>query len=57
VSQQLLREGIGMTSRRTRERLLNRLQDQGIHDEAVLETIVETPRHLFIDEALSHKAY
>src|SRR6056300_1059460 len=46
-----------MTSRRTRERLLNRLQNQGITDEAVLETIVETPRHLFIDEALSHKAY
>ncbi len=57
MSQHLLREGIGMTSRRTRERLLNRLQDQGITDEAVLETIVETPRHLFIDEALSHKAY
>src|SRR6056300_1889837 len=46
-----------MTSRRTRERLLVRLKQQGIKDEAVLETIVETPRHLFIDEALSHKAY
>lgn len=50
-------EGIGMTSRRTRERLLVRLKQQGIKDEAVLETIVETPRHLFIDEALAHKAY
>lgn len=50
-------EGIGMTSRRTRERLLLRLQQQGVKDEAVLETIMETPRHLFIDEALAHKAY
>ena len=53
----LIRRGIGMTSRRTRDRLVQRLRDQGVTDEAVLETIAETPRHLFIDEALSHRAY
>jgi protein-L-isoaspartate(D-aspartate) O-methyltransferase len=46
-----------MTSKRTRERLVSRLREQGIADEAVLEVISETPRHLFIDEALSHRAY
>ncbi|NVK02085.1 MAG: protein-L-isoaspartate O-methyltransferase, partial [Oceanospirillaceae bacterium] len=46
-----------MTSKRTRERLVSRLRAQGIADEAVLEVISETPRHLFIDEALSHRAY
>jgi protein-L-isoaspartate(D-aspartate) O-methyltransferase len=56
VSEQL-HQGIGMTSKRTRDRLIARLREQGITDEAVLETIAETPRHLFIDEALSHKAY
>lgn len=53
----LLRQGIGMTSRRTRDRLIQRLRDQGIKDEAVLEAICEIPRHLFIDEALAHRAY
>lgn len=53
----VLRQGIGMTSKRTRERLVSRLREQGIADEAVLEVISETPRHLFIDEALSHRAY
>lgn len=53
----VLRQGIGMTSKRTRERLVSRLRAQGIADEAVLEVISETPRHLFIDEALSHRAY
>lgn len=53
----VLRQGIGMTSKRTRERLVNRLREQGIRDEAVLEVIAETPRHLFIDEALAHRAY
>lgn len=53
----LLRQGIGMTSKRTRERLVKRLRDQGIRDEAVLEVIAETPRHLFIEEALAHRAY
>lgn len=51
------REGIGMTSRRTRERLLERLVDDGIKDERVLEAIIHTPRHLFIDEALASRAY
>lgn len=53
----LLRQGIGMTSKRTRERLVKRLREQGIKDDAVLEVISETPRHLFIEEALSHRAY
>ncbi|EAR63063.1 L-isoaspartate protein carboxylmethyltransferase type II [Oceanospirillum sp. MED92] len=49
--------GIGMTSQRTRDRLINRLRDQGIKDERVLEVMRNTPRHIFIDEALSHRAY
>ena len=46
--------GIGMTSQRTRLRLIERLKAQGIVDEQVLEAMTETPRHLFVDEALSH---
>lgn len=46
-----------MTSERTRERLVQRLRDQGIQDRHVLETIRTTPRHIFLDEALSHRAY
>jgi protein-L-isoaspartate(D-aspartate) O-methyltransferase len=53
----VIRQGIGMTSKRTRDRLIARLREQGVRDEAVLEVMAETPRHLFIDEALSHKAY
>lgn len=49
--------GIGMTSMRTRKRLLERLREQGIRSEPVLKVIAETPRHLFLDKALSHKAY
>lgn len=49
--------GIGMTSLRTRERMIKRLQEQGIKDVRVLEAIKETPRHIFLDEALSHRAY
>lgn len=49
--------GIGMTSQRTRERLIQRLQDQGISSQPVLDVIRMTPRHLFVDEALSHRAY
>ena len=49
--------GIGMTSQRTRERLIGRLQDQGIRDLQVLDAIRNTPRHLFVDEALAHRAY
>src|SRR5262245_48678808 len=49
--------GIGMTSARTRERLVQRLRDQGIRNEAVLAQIRNVPRHVFIDEALATRAY
>ena len=49
--------GIGMTSQRTRDRLVDRLRRDGIRNSAVLETIRNTPRHLFVDEALSSRAY
>src|SRR5210317_452205 len=52
-----IRQGIGMTSRRTRDRLVQRLIEQGIHNQAVLEQIRNVPRHLFVDEALSSRAY
>jgi protein-L-isoaspartate(D-aspartate) O-methyltransferase len=50
-------QGIGMTSQRTRDRLIERLTEQGITDKAVLSVIRGTPRHIFLDEALSHRAY
>ncbi len=50
-------QGIGMTSARTRDRLVNRLKDHGIRSSAVLEQIRNVPRHLFVDEALSSRAY
>ena len=46
-----------MTSQRTRERLIQRLYDEGLSNANVLEVIRRTPRHLFVDEALSHRAY
>lgn len=46
-----------MTSRRTRERLVQRLAEQGIDDSAVLEALRNVPRHLFLDEAMAHQAY
>ena len=49
--------GIGMTSARTRERLVQRLQEQGIADLRVLDRIRNVPRHLFVDEALATRAY
>ncbi|HED16634.1 MAG TPA: protein-L-isoaspartate(D-aspartate) O-methyltransferase [Gammaproteobacteria bacterium] len=49
--------GIGMTSERTRGRLIQRLRDMGIKNEQVLATILNTPRHLFVDEALASRAY
>jgi protein-L-isoaspartate(D-aspartate) O-methyltransferase len=49
--------GIGMTSARTRERLVQRLKEQGIGNEQVLDRIRNVPRHLFVDEALSSRAY
>jgi protein-L-isoaspartate(D-aspartate) O-methyltransferase len=51
------RQGIGMTSARTRDRLVQRLRDHGIRSEAVLEQIRNVPRHLFVDEALASRAY
>ena len=50
-------QGIGMTSRRTRARLIQRLRQAGITDERVLATMEELPRHIFLDEALAHRAY
>jgi len=50
-------EGIGMTSRRTRERLVARLKEQGIRHPDVLRIMLETPRHLFVEEALASRAY
>ncbi len=49
--------GIGMTSSRTRLRMVERLREQGIRDEMVLAAMYEVPRHLFIDEALASRAY
>jgi protein-L-isoaspartate(D-aspartate) O-methyltransferase len=49
--------GIGMTSQRTRERLIQRLVEQGIANPRVLDVLRSTPRHLFLDEAMAHRAY
>lgn len=49
--------GIGMTSQRTRERMVDRLREQGIHDETVLSAMSAVPRHVFIEEALASRAY
>ena len=49
--------GIGMTSQRTRGRLIERLREQGIKDETVLAAMFEVPRHSFVDEALASRAY
>ena len=49
--------GIGMTSARTRDRLVERLRAHGIRSEAVLNQIRKVPRHLFVDEALASRAY
>lgn len=49
--------GIGMTSERTRRRLTEKLREQGITDERVLSAMTATPRHMFVDEALSSRAY
>jgi protein-L-isoaspartate(D-aspartate) O-methyltransferase len=50
-------QGIGMTSLRTRERLVERIRRHGVRDPRVLERILNTPRHLFVDEALASRAY
>ena len=49
--------GIGMTSQRTRTRMIERLRTQGIGDERVLAAIAAVPRHLFVEPALAHRAY
>ena len=49
--------GVGMTSQRVRDRLIERLRDGGIRDERVLNAIRTVPRHLFVDEALATRAY
>lgn len=49
--------GIGMTSQRTRARMIERLREQGIRNEAVLAAIAAVPRHLFVEEALASRAY
>ena len=51
------RQGIGMTSQRTRERLVDQLIALGVQDVRVLDIMRSTPRHLFLDEALAHRAY
>jgi len=57
MNQGVRHAGIGMTSARTRDRLVQRLQEQGIHDLRVLERIRNLPRHIFVDEALASRAY
>jgi len=57
MNETIQREGIGMTSLRTRRRLVERLRQDGIASEAVLGAMQNTPRHLFVDQALAHKAY
>ena len=52
-----LLRGVGMTSQRTRDRMVTRLAEQGIVDERVLDVMACEPRHLFLDEALAHRAY
>ncbi len=49
--------GIGMTSQRTRMRMIDRLREKGIKDESVLAAVFAVPRHLFVDEALASRAY
>ena len=49
--------GIGMTSTRTRARMVERLREQGIRDEGVLSAMAAVPRHIFVEEALAIRAY
>ncbi len=53
----MMSHGAGMTSARTRERLIGRLREQGIRDEETLAALASIPRHLFVDEALATRAY
>lgn len=49
--------GIGMTSQRTRARMVERLRERGIANDLVLAAMAAVPRHVFIEEALAHRAY
>jgi len=49
--------GVGMTSERTRTRMIERLREQGIHNEQVLMAMAAVPRHIFVAEAMAHRAY
>lgn len=53
----LRHNGIGMTSQRTRLRMIERLREKGIRDELVLAAMNSVPRHMFVEEAISHFAY
>ena len=50
-------QGVGMTSQRTRDRLMERLKDKGIKNSDVLRVMSLVPRHLFVDEAMSSRSY
>ena len=50
-------EGIGMTSRRTRERMVARIREQGVKNQTVLDVMLATPRHIFVEEAFASRAY
>ena len=50
-------QGLGMMSRRTRQRMIDRLRESGIENKKVLEVMAEVPRHIFLDEAIGHRAY
>lgn len=52
-----VKRGAGMTSPRTRERLIGRVRDQGVRDVQTLDALAAIPRHLFVDEALATRAY
>jgi protein-L-isoaspartate(D-aspartate) O-methyltransferase len=52
-----LLQGIGMTSQRTRARMVERLRAEGIRDERVLTAIASVPRHIFVEAAMAHRAY
>lgn len=50
-------DGVGMTSQRTRARMVQRLRELGVHDERVLKAMGTVPRHIFVEPALAHRAY
>jgi len=49
--------GIGMTSERTRARMIERVREQGVHDQRALVALAAVPRHIFVEEAMAHRAY